>query len=126
MATNKTGFGAALTVGVYTGAELTDVRVSINHEPVDITDLASTWRERAEGLLDWEVTGTKNYATEAFLDLALVATTSVTVAVKQPDTSVLFSGAGFITRGMTNFPGNAASNEEITVVGNGVAPTVPV
>lgn len=122
---SRTGYNASLTVGSYTGAELTDVRVRISHSPVDVSDLASTWVERAPGLLDWEITGTKNYASEAFLTRAVNARTSVICRVTDSRSSVIFSGVGFITAGGTNMPMNAAANEEITVVGNGTAPSNP-
>ena len=125
---SKSGYNAKLSVGSgYTGAELTDVSVSINHEPVEVSDLASTWRERAKGLLDWEVTGSKNYATQAFLTIAGSGTTSVAVSIFGPNsaTTAVFTGVGYVTRGMTTFPMGAAT-ETITVVGNGTAPTIRV
>jgi hypothetical protein len=125
---SKSGYSAKLSVGAgYTGAELTNVSVSINHEPVEVSDLASTWRERAKGLLDWEVTGSKNYATQAFLTIAGSGTTSVAVSIFGPNsaTTAVFTGVGYVTRGMTTFPMGAAT-EEITVVGNGTAPTIRV
>lgn len=120
---SKSGYGASLTVGSYTGAELTDVHARISHAPVEVSDLASTWVERVPGLLDWEVTGTKNYAAESFLTRAFNARTSVICKVTDSRSSVIFSGVGFITNGGTNMPMNAAATEEITVVGNGTAPT---
>lgn len=119
----KSGFNASLTVGAYTGAELDDVTVEINHTPVDVTDLASDYVERVGGLRDWSITGRKRYATQAFLTLAASGTTSVNCIVKNPSATTVFSGPGFVTRGMLNFPKDAAG-EEITVVGNGTAPTV--
>jgi hypothetical protein len=113
---NQSGYNATLAVGAYAGASLDDVRVSVNHEPVDVTDLSSKWRERAPGLLQWEVTGTKKYATQAFLTLAKAGTTSVVVRVSPPSGTVFFSALGFVTRGAANFPMGAAG-EEISVVG---------
>jgi len=121
---SRSGYGASLTVGSYTGAELTDVRARISHAPVEVSDLASTYVERQPGLLDWEVTGTKNYASEAFLKLADAARTSVVCKVTDMKGTVIFSGVGFITNGGTNLPMGAAT-EEITVVGNGTAPSKP-
>lgn len=120
---SRSGYNASLTVGGYTGAELTNVSVSINHEPIEVSDLASTWRERAKGLIDFEVTGSKNYATQAFLTLAAAGQTSVVVKVSDPDGTTIFSGVGFVTRGMTTFPMGAAT-EEVTVVGQGATPVV--
>jgi hypothetical protein len=121
---SRSGYGASLTVGSYTGAELTDVRARISHAPVEVSDLASTWVERQAGLIDWEVTGTKNYASEAFLTLADAARTSVVCKITDMKSTVIFSGVGFITNGGTNLPMGAAT-EEITVVGNGTAPSKP-
>ena len=119
---SRSGYGASLTVGSYTGAELTDVRARISHAPVEVSDLASTWVERQPGLLDWEVTGTKNYASEAFLTLAMAGRTSVVCKVTDMKGTVIFSSVGFVTNGGTNLPMGAAT-EEITVVGNGTAIT---
>lgn len=114
---SRSGYNASLTVGSgYSGAELTNVTVSVNHEPIEVSDLASTWKERTAGLKSWEVTGTKNYATQAFLTIAASGNTSVGVAVKDQDGTTVFSGAGFVTRGLTAFPQGAAS-EEITIQG---------
>lgn len=118
---SRSGYNASLTVSGYTGAELTNVSVTVNHEPIEVSDLASTWKERTKGLLDWEVTGSKNYATQAFLTLATSAQTSMIVKVKDQDGTTIFSGIGFITRGMTTFPQGAAT-EEITITGKGDAP----
>lgn len=126
----KTGYNAKLTVtsgsASYTGAELTNVRVFISEEPIEITDLGSTWRERENGLLDWELSATKNVATmtSGFLALARLAGT-VNVTIKEPGSStVAFSGVGIITRGGVDFP-MGASTEELSIVGNGTAPTKP-
>jgi hypothetical protein len=122
---SKSGYTAKLTVGGYTGADLTNVSVSISHEPIELTDLASTWKDFAAGLRDWELTGTKNYATQAFVTLAASGNTSVAVTVFGPNNALtgIFTGYGYVTRGMATFPQGAAT-EEITVVGNGTAPTV--
>jgi hypothetical protein len=119
---SKSGYNASLTVGSgYTGAELTNVSVVVNHEPIEVSDLASVWKERAIGLLDWEVSGSKSYATQAFVTLAASGRTSVAVKVKDQDGTTIFSGLGFVTRGLATFPMGAAS-EEITIVGQGATP----
>lgn len=122
---SKSGYTAVLSVGGYSGAELTNVSVTVNHEPIEVSDLASTWKEKTKGLLDWELSGSKNYATQAFVTLAAAGQTSVAVAIYGPNsaTTAVFSAVGFVTRGMATFPQGAAT-EEITVVGNGTAPTV--
>jgi len=126
----KSGYNASLTItsgsSTYTGAELTDVSVSISQEPIDISDLGSTWRERDNGLLDWEITGRKNLATFTSGFLALTRLTdTVNVTVKQPaSSSAAFSAVGIITRGVLNLP-MGATTEEVTLVGNGTAPTIP-
>lgn len=129
MASVKTGYDATLTVtsgSTYTGGELTNVRAFISEEPVDISDLGSIWRERENGLLDWEIAGTKNVAAMAsgFLALARLVGT-VTVSIKEPGgTGIAFSGVGIITRGGVDFP-MGATTEEISIVGDGTAPSVP-
>lgn len=122
---SKSGYTAKLTVGGYTGADLTNVSVSISHEPIELTDLASVWKDYAAGLRDWEVTGSKNYTTQAFVTLAASGNTSVAVSVYGPNsaTTAIFTGYGYITRGMAAYPQGAAT-EEVTIVGNGTAPTV--
>jgi hypothetical protein len=121
---SKSGYKAVLSVGAYAGAELTNVSVSVNHEPIEVSDLASVFKERAIGLLDWEVSGSKNYATQAFVSLAAAGRTSVSVTIGYSGaTSNVFAGVGWVTRGLANFPMGTA-NEEITVVGNGTAPTI--
>jgi len=117
----RSGYGATLTItsgtGSYDGAELTDVRVEINHEPIDVTDLASTYRERVGGLLDWTVTGRKNYASNAFISHCAAAPSSIVKAtIKNPSGTTVFAGWGYVTRGLLNFP-MGASNEEVQIVG---------
>lgn len=118
---SKSGYTASLTVGAYTGAELTNVSVTLNHEPIEVSDLASVFKERTWGLLDWELTGTKNYVTQAFLTLAKAGRTSVNTIVKNPAGTTMFSCPGLVTRGVANYPMGAAT-EEITVVGMGSTP----
>jgi predicted secreted protein len=114
---HRSGYNASLSIGTgYTGAELTNVAVTVNHEPIEVSDLASTWKERVAGLKSWEVTGSKNFATQAFLTLAASGNTSVAVAVKDQDGTTIFSGAGFVTRGLSTFPQGAAT-EEVTIQG---------
>lgn len=123
MATNKSGYNATLNIG---GAitSVQDIRMEINHEPVDVTTLASTWRERVAGILDWRVTGTRNYASTSFLSKAKAGTTSVAITVTSPDaSSTVFSSVGFITRGLAGFPTDA-STEEVEVVSKGTAPVI--
>jgi len=125
---NKSGYNASLTIGSYTGASLTNVTVAINGETIDVSDLSDTWRARTPGLLDWELTGTKNVASEAFLDLmkptGAAAQTSVGVKLTNPAGTTVFSALGWITQAVLTYPRGAAS-EEITVVGTGTPPTVP-
>lgn len=125
---NKSGYNASLTVGSYTGASLTDVTVTLSGQTIDVSDLSDIWRSKTYGLLDWELTGIKNVATEAFLELMKpaggAAQTSVAVTVTNPAGTTVFSGLGWITHASLTYPRGAAT-EEITVVGNGTAPTVP-
>ena len=121
---NLSGYNATLKIGTYSVASLDDVRVSVDHEPVDVSDLADTWRAMAGGILDWEVTGTRKFTCQKFLTLVDGGRTSVAIRVGSPATTNLFSGTGYITRGASNFPMGAAG-EEITIVGTGSAPTKP-
>lgn len=117
----RSGYGASLSIvsgtGSYTGAELTDVRVEINHEPVEVTDLASTYRERVGGIIDWRLTANKNYASNAFISHCAAAPSSIVkCTVTNPSGTTVFQAWGYVTRGMLNFP-MGASNEEVEVVG---------
>lgn len=122
MATNKSGYAATLTVSSLM-TSLTDIRVEINHEPIDVTTLASTWRGRVEGILDWRVTGTRNYTATKFLKKAVSGATTFQVGIANPSGTTIFSATGLITRALVGFPTDA-STEEIEVVGMGTAPTV--
>ena len=121
------GYTASLYLGPvssgaadYHGAELTNVSVNVGHEPVEVSDLASVFKERVAGLLDWEVTGSKNYVTQRFLTRVQSAQTSILCRVfssaHPPPASAVFTAYGFVTRGLATYPMGAAT-EEITVQG---------
>lgn len=117
------GYQASLSIGSYAGADITNISVTINGEPIDVTCLADTWKKNVNGLRDWEVTGTKNFTTQDFLTALNSGRTSVLVTITSPAGATVFSGLGFCTRGVTTFPMGAAT-EEITVVGQGSTPSV--
>ena len=123
MASNRSGYNATLWFGATSVVKSTDIRVEINHEPVEVTNLASIWKERVAGIRDWRITGTRNYMSTSFLSLAAAATTSVVVKIKSPSGTTIFSSVGFITRGMGNFP-MGMSTEEIEVVSKGTPPVI--
>ncbi|MFA5715270.1 MAG: hypothetical protein WC998_06000 [Candidatus Paceibacterota bacterium] len=127
---NKSGYNASMRIGSYAGASLTNVAISISGETVDVTDLADTWRARARGCLDWEVTATKNIDTLAFLGIMTSgarALPSVTVTVYDTTGTAsanrIFVGVGFPTRASVTLPMGAAT-EEITIQAK-QAPTLP-
>lgn len=123
---NKSGYNASLTVGTYTGASLTNVTATINGAPIETTDLSSKWVSRVAGPMDWTVTGTKNVATEVFLDLVATGSTAMTslgVKVTNPTGSTVFSGVGFANTASLTFPQGPAT-ETITLVAKG-APSKP-
>ena len=120
---SKSGFRAILGVGyvsgnistVYNGAELTDVSITVSHESVDVSDLGSIWKERTFGLMDWEVTGKKNYVSSAFIKLIKSQNTSTFwIGVKNPAGAIIFKGRGIVLRGSLAIPMGAIT-EEITI-----------
>lgn len=123
MASVKSGYNAKFVVGGTSMLQATDIRLEINHEAIDITDLASTYRERTGGILDWRATCTSNYATQQALTKAAAGGTSGVLTIRDGSGAVVFIGAGFVTRGTINFP-TGASNQEIEVVGNGSTPSI--
>jgi hypothetical protein len=125
MATVKSGYNAKFVVGGTSLLQSEDISVEVNHEPIDITDLQSTYRERCEGILDWSVTCRSKYASQQVLTKAVAGRTSVLVTIREGSaaTGVIFSGLGFVTTANVNFP-MGATNQSITVVGNGGTPSV--
>jgi hypothetical protein len=122
---NLSGYSCTLTVGSFDGATIKDITVTINGNMIDTGDLTSQWNTYAQGIHDWEVTGTKAYASESFLTLMHGSVSaSVAVAIKNRTGSTLFGGVGFVTKGAANFSKAAAATESITITGKG-APTTP-
>jgi len=116
---NKSGYGASLTVGSYTGAELTEVGVAMDNEAIDVADLADYIAQVDVGQTTVVVTGRANYnATVHFLSMVVSASSSaasVGVTITDPAGSVVLSGAGFVTRGTWTAPKGGAINQEVAV-----------
>ena len=109
-------------------AQVTNIAFSVSGEPVEVSDLASTYKERVQGLSDWEATVSANYQTTQLgkKAAAMAAATSQIFTIvnnKAVPSTTVFSGICLITRIGMAFPMGAAT-EEMTVVGNGTTPSV--
>ena len=126
---SKSGYDARLLIGhaaagatTYDGAELTNVVVTVSNEPVEVSDLASTYKERTQGLSDVEVTGTKNYVSTKFAKAAAsMHVSTFVVTVFNPSGTAVFAGSMLLTRGAMTIPMGAIT-EEVTLVGYGPTP----
>ena len=124
---SKSGYKTTMSfskVGTSTVVELTDVSVTVNHESIEVSDLASVWKERTWGLVDCEVTAKRNYVASTFLRKATSAGAySYIIAVISPSLTHVFSGVFLLTRATLNMPMGAIT-EDITLQGYGSVPIV--
>ena len=121
---SKSGYKTTLTIGA-TVTELTDVSITVNHEPIEVSDLASVWKERTFGMMDFELTAKRNYVSTHFLKTAATSAgvQTVNLTVVDPASVTVFQGTGMITRATLNMPMGAIT-EDITFQGAGSVPTI--
>lgn len=124
----KSGYNAQLKLdGGSAVAVMTDIRVEMSQDFIEVQGLDDDMIQRVPGLSDWRMSGTRRYASMAFLSAAAVAmsaNTSVGVTIINPSaSSTVFSAVGFMTRAALNYPTDA-TNEEIEVVSKGTRPVV--
>jgi hypothetical protein len=117
----KSGKHATVTIGSYAGAELYNVEVRVTADLVDVTALDDDWAATVPGIGHWEVRAEKYYATEAFLTLVQatpLASTPLTVTVKDGAGTTVFAGTGYVTEGSFLIPQEAVT-ERLVIQGTG-------
>lgn len=124
----KSGYNAQLKLSGGTAiAVMTDIRIELSQDFIEVQGLSDDMIQRVPGLSDWRLSGTRRYASMAFVSsaqVAMSANTSVGVSVINPSaSSTVFSAVGFITRAALNYPTDA-TNEEIEVISKGTRPVV--
>lgn len=124
----KSGYNAKLKIDGSAVAVMTDIRVEMSQDFIETQGLADDMIQRVPGLSDWRISGTRRYASMAFLNAMSVASsanTSIGVTIVNPAATgiAVFSSVGFITRAALNYPTDA-TNEEIEVISKGTRPVV--
>ena len=126
LTSKKSGYGASVKLDGGAVAVMQDINFEASQEFVETNGLSADMVERVPGPSDWSFSGSRRYASMAFLSAATVAmsaNTSVGLAIINAASTTVVSTVGFIRRAGLHLPMGAVT-EDLEIISKGTRPVV--